>query len=55
MTGSFLPLLCEVEERVGERRRLQVLSKDKPLSPCPLPAALRREREKTSESFAQLA
>jgi hypothetical protein len=23
----------------------------KPLSPCPLPAALRREREKTSKSF----
>ena len=36
MRESFLPLLCEVEERGGERRRLHVRWKQAPL-PVPSP------------------
>ena len=38
--------------RIGEILARSV--RNKPLSPCPLPAAMRRERDKRHECFAQL-
>ena len=46
----YFPLLYEVEERGGRGGAFRS-DRNKPLSPCPLPAALRREREKTCQSF----